>query len=298
MLTTEVREVFAVLRPALTEIVASAPEVDASFLRGAFPPDEQRAFAERVVATLGFESGAWRLDPTAHPFCTSFTNRDVRLTTRYQPDDLESVWSTLHEAGHGLYAHGIADSLLRTPLDSAPSLGVNESQSRTWENLVGRSRPFWEHWYEPLQETFPHAARRRPRRLRPRDQPRRAGADPGRRRRDDVQPPHHPPLRARAGADRGDRRARGPARGVERADEGVPRRRRPERRRRRPPGRPLVGRRARLLPDLRARQRDLAPALATSSGRRCPTSTTSSPPATRCRSPTGSATTSTRSAAS
>jgi carboxypeptidase Taq len=155
MLTTEVREVFAVLRPALTEIVASAPEVDASFLHGAFPPDEQRAFAERVVATLGFESGAWRLDPTAHPFCTSFTNRDVRLTTRYQPDDLESVWSTLHEAGHGLYAHGIADSLLRTPLDSAPSLGVNESQSRTWENLVGRSRPFWEHWYEPLQETFP-----------------------------------------------------------------------------------------------------------------------------------------------
>jgi carboxypeptidase Taq len=155
MVTTEVREVFAVLRPALTEIVAAAPEVDASFLHGDFPPDAQRAFAERVVATLGFESDAWRLDQTAHPFCTSFTNRDVRLTTRYRPDDLESVWSTLHEAGHGLYAHGIADSLLRTPLDSAPSLGVNESQSRTWENLVGRSRAFWEHWYEPLQETFP-----------------------------------------------------------------------------------------------------------------------------------------------
>jgi carboxypeptidase Taq len=150
-----VREVFAVLRPALTEIVESAPEVDASFLQGDFSPDDQRAFAERVVATLGFEGGAWRLDPTAHPFCTSFTNRDVRLTTRYHPDDLESVWSTLHEAGHGLYAHGIANSLLRTPLDSAPSLGVNESQSRTWENLVGRSRPFWEHWFEPLQETFP-----------------------------------------------------------------------------------------------------------------------------------------------
>jgi carboxypeptidase Taq len=155
MLTTEVREVFAVLRPALTEIVASAPEVEAAFLYGDFPPDDQRAFAERMVAALGFEEGAWRLDPTAHPFCTSFTNRDVRLTTRYRPDDLESVWSTLHEAGHGLYAHGIADSLLRTPLDSAPSLGINESQSRTWENLVGRSRPFWLHWYEPLQETFP-----------------------------------------------------------------------------------------------------------------------------------------------
>jgi len=154
MLTTEVREVFAALRPALTEIVASAPEVDASFLHGDFPPDAQRAFAGRVVATLGFDDGAWRIDPTAHPFCTSFSNRDVRLTTRYRPDDLESVWSTLHEAGHGLYAHGIADSLLRSPLAGAPSLGLNESQSRTWENLVGRSRPFWEHWYAALQETF------------------------------------------------------------------------------------------------------------------------------------------------
>jgi carboxypeptidase Taq len=155
MVTTEVREVFATLRPALTELVASAPDIDASFLEGDFPPDAQQAFAERVVSTLGFEEGAWRLDPTAHPFCTSFTNRDIRLTTRYRPNDLEAVWSTLHEAGHGLYGHGIADSLLRSPLGGAPSLGVNESQSRTWENLVGRSRPFWEHWYEPLQETFP-----------------------------------------------------------------------------------------------------------------------------------------------
>jgi carboxypeptidase Taq len=155
MLTTEVREVFSVLRPALTELVAAAPEVDASFLRGEFPPADQRAFAERVLQTLGFDEGSWRLDPTAHPFCTSFSNRDVRLTTRYHTDNLESVWSTLHEAGHGLYAHGIADSLVRSPLGGAPSLGLNESQSRTWENLVGRSRPFWEHWYAPLQETFP-----------------------------------------------------------------------------------------------------------------------------------------------
>src|SRR6478609_4819199 len=158
MLTTEVRDVFAVLRPALSDLVASAPEVDASFLKGDFVPDDQRAFAERVLDTLGFEEGAWRLDPTAHPFCTSFSNRDVRLTTRYHPDDLESVWSTLHEAGHGLYAHGVADSLLRSPLGGAPSLGLNESQSRTWENLVGRSKPFWEHWYPALQETFPQLA--------------------------------------------------------------------------------------------------------------------------------------------
>jgi carboxypeptidase Taq len=155
MTTTEVRKVFATLRPALTELVRTAPQVDASFLHGSFDPDAQRRFAERVLATLGFADGAWRLDPTAHPFCTSFSNRDVRLTTRYSPDNLESVWSTLHEAGHGLYAHGIADALMRTPLGGAPSLGVNESQSRTWENLVGRSRPFWTHWYGPLQEMFP-----------------------------------------------------------------------------------------------------------------------------------------------
>ena len=155
MTTTEVRDVFATLRPALSELVRTAPQVDTSFLYGSFDADTQRAFAERVLATLGFEEGSWRLDPTAHPFCTSFSNRDVRLTTRYNAGDLESIWSTLHEAGHGLYAHGIADSLMRSPLGGAPSLGVNESQSRTWENLVGRSRPFWTHWYEPLQEAFP-----------------------------------------------------------------------------------------------------------------------------------------------
>ena len=85
MTTTEVREVFATLRPALTELVRTAPQVDASFLHGSFDPDAQRRFAERVVGTLGFVDGAWRLDPTAHPFCTSFSNRDVRLTTRYRP---------------------------------------------------------------------------------------------------------------------------------------------------------------------------------------------------------------------
>jgi carboxypeptidase Taq len=155
MTAAEVTGVFATLRPALTELVAAAPDIDASFLHGSFPADRQVAFAEQVLPTLGFEEGAWRLDPTAHPFCTSFSNRDVRLTTRYRDDDLESVWSVLHEAGHGLYAHGIASSLLRTPLASSPSLGLNESQSRTWENLVGRSRPFWTHWYGPLQELFP-----------------------------------------------------------------------------------------------------------------------------------------------
>jgi carboxypeptidase Taq len=155
MKTAEVREVFAVLRPALTEIVVSAPAIDASFLHGDFPIERQEAFAREVVARLGFEDDSWRLDPTHHPFCASFGNRDVRLTTRYRGDDLESVWSTLHEAGHGLYAHGIAAALQRSPLGHAPSLGLNESQSRTWENLVGRSLPFWRCFYPRLQEQFP-----------------------------------------------------------------------------------------------------------------------------------------------
>ena len=155
MKTTEVAEVFDEIKPALSELVQDAPKVDASFLDVPFDADKQREFANRILATLGFEDGSWRLDPTVHPFCSTFSNRDIRMTTRYQPTGLDSIWSTMHEAGHGLYGHGIASSLQRSPLANAPSLGLNESQSRTWENLVGRSRPFWSHWYEPLQETFP-----------------------------------------------------------------------------------------------------------------------------------------------
>ncbi len=153
MQTSEVAEVFGTIRPALAELVREAPEVDASFLHQAFPPDGQAAFYGRLLETLGFDEGSYRLDPTVHPFCTSFSRRDVRMTTRFE-SGLDGLWSTLHESGHGLYAHGIAPELERTPLAGAPSLGLNESQSRTWENLVGRSRPFWLHWYEPLQATF------------------------------------------------------------------------------------------------------------------------------------------------
>ncbi|MBA3432864.1 MAG: carboxypeptidase M32 [Actinobacteria bacterium] len=155
MKTTEVAEIFDTIKPVLSELVREAPEVDSSFLDEPYPAKLQREFAERILQTVGFEDGAWRLDPTVHPFCTSFSNRDVRLTTRYDKAGFHSLWSTMHEAGHGLYAHGIASTLERTPLASSPSLGLNESQSRTWENLVGRSRPFWTHWYEPLQSTFP-----------------------------------------------------------------------------------------------------------------------------------------------
>jgi carboxypeptidase Taq len=154
METSEVADVFATIRPVLTGLVREAPTVDASFLHQDFDVDDQKRFYERILATLGFEEGSYRLDPTVHPFCTSFSRRDVRMTTRFE-SGLDGLWSTMHEAGHGQYAHGIAQELQRTPLANAPSLGLNESQSRTWENLVGRSRPFWLHWYEPLQEAFP-----------------------------------------------------------------------------------------------------------------------------------------------
>jgi carboxypeptidase Taq len=155
MTTTEVKQIFDTVRPVLTELVREAPEIDASLFEQHFPPEDQRDFDERLLAAMGFERGSWRLDPTVHPFCTSFSRRDIRLTTRYLDQGLDSIWSTMHEGGHGLYAHGISPSLERTPLAFSPSLGLNESQSRTWENLVGRSRPFWDHWYEPLQAMFP-----------------------------------------------------------------------------------------------------------------------------------------------
>ena len=99
MQTTEVAEVFDTIRPVLAELVREAPRVDASFLDVPYAPELQRAFGERVLATVGFESGSWRLDSTVHPFCTSFSTRDVRLTTRYQPTGLDSFWSTMHESG-------------------------------------------------------------------------------------------------------------------------------------------------------------------------------------------------------
>jgi carboxypeptidase Taq len=155
MTTTDVAEIFDVLRAALAEIVRDAPEVDASFFDQQFDPERQLAFAKRLVGTVGLDEGAWRLDTSAHPFCTWFSRRDVRMTTRFMDTGLRALWSTLHESGHALYAHGITTSLERTPLAGSPSFGLNESQSRTWENLVGRSRGFWTHWYDPLQATFP-----------------------------------------------------------------------------------------------------------------------------------------------
>ncbi len=156
MKTSEVREVFAVLRPELTAIVASAGEpADDSFLEGDYPVAVQQQFLEDVLRRFGFEEDTWRLDPTVHPFASRIGRGDIRMTTRYRPDNLRALWAAMHEGGHGLSYQGVDPALDRTPLAGTPSYGIGESQSRTWENLVGRSLPFWRGFLPKLQSLFP-----------------------------------------------------------------------------------------------------------------------------------------------
>ncbi len=95
-----------------------------------------------------------------HPFATGTGINDIRITTRYFPDNLDGLFATMHEFGHGLYEHQVDEALERTPLARGVSLGMHESQSRMWENLVGRSLPFWRDFFPRLQETLPRRARR------------------------------------------------------------------------------------------------------------------------------------------
>jgi carboxypeptidase Taq len=156
MKTAEVTAVFDVLRPELTAIVRDAGEpADDSFLDGDFPVEKQQEFLGGILRDFGFEEGAYRLDPTVHPFATSFSRTDIRMTTRYKPTNLRALWAGMHEAGHGLTYQGTDPALGRGPLYGNASLGLGESQSRTWENLVGRSLPFWRGRLPELQRLFP-----------------------------------------------------------------------------------------------------------------------------------------------
>ncbi len=155
-----VKAVFEPLRDATVELVRaigeSQVEVDDAPLRQAFDEALQERFALDTVRAFGYDLEHGRLDRTVHPFATSFSKYDVRITTRYQRSFLNTaLFGTLHEAGHGMYEQGIADAYYRTPLEEAVSLGVHESQSRLWENLVGRGLPFWQGAYGRLQRTFP-----------------------------------------------------------------------------------------------------------------------------------------------
>ena len=155
--TAVVRTLFAELKPQLVELIAELREreVDTSFLEGDFPPDRQEALAHEVIELFGHRPDSWRIDPTEHPFASGPGRDDVRITTNYHPDSLHSLFSTMHEYGHGLYSHQQPKHLERLPTGGPCSLGIHESQSRLWENLVGRSRPFWGLFYPRLQETYP-----------------------------------------------------------------------------------------------------------------------------------------------
>ena len=162
--TREVVALFDRLRPELAAITAAAAErsrsVPAGLLAGEYPVDRQAAFNREVAEAIGFDFEAGRIDTTTHPFCSRISPGDVRLTTRYRRDDFtESLLGVLHEAGHGLYEQGLPEAEAGRPVGSAVSLGVHESQSRLWENHVGRSRAFWEKWLPRAASYFPHLAR-------------------------------------------------------------------------------------------------------------------------------------------
>ena len=145
--TSEVAPLFDELKAELLPLIAVVEQhpdrVDDSLLYGHFPVERQRELVSWLLARMGFDRAAWRIDDAVHPFATGFSNHDVRITTRWDEGFLPtSVYGAMHECGHGLYEEGIAQSLQRTPLGHAESLAMHESQSRLWENLVGRGRPF------------------------------------------------------------------------------------------------------------------------------------------------------------
>lgn len=143
------------LLPLLDRIRGASRTPDPTILNRRFPLEGQRAFCLRVVQDMGFDLAAGRLDVSAHPFASG-TMHDVRLTTRYQEDYLPcSLFGTIHEAGHGLYEQGLDPARFQDPAGPYCSMGIHESQSRLWENLVGRSLGFWRHYYPQLRQAFP-----------------------------------------------------------------------------------------------------------------------------------------------
>jgi len=156
-------EMFGELKRGTAEMVreiSTRPEEDREApLHGPFDEKKQEEFGKVIASAFGYDWRRGRQDRAAHPFCISFSGPgDVRMTTRYDPDWLSpALFATMHETGHALYEQGVAPSYSRTPISGGVSLGVHESQSRLWENVVGRSRPFWTHFYPRLHETFPEA---------------------------------------------------------------------------------------------------------------------------------------------
>ena len=140
-------------------VKASPYQADDSWLYGDWPEAKQHEFGNMLVQALGFDFSRGRQDTAAHPFCTNFSVNDVRLTTRFKDYLPSSIMGSLHEAGHGLYEQGSPEAWDRLPLAGGVSLGVHESQSRTWENIIGRSRAFWHHFHPKLAAAFPEVGK-------------------------------------------------------------------------------------------------------------------------------------------
>jgi len=156
--TADVKEIFEKLRPKQIELIrkiSEKVEIDNSFLYQKFDEKKQWDFGINVITKFGYDWNRGRQDKSTHPFTTNFGIGDVRITTRIEPEYLPSgLFGSMHEAGHAIYEQGIAHKLARTPIGGGASLAIHESQSRMWENLVGRSLPFWEYFYPLLQKTF------------------------------------------------------------------------------------------------------------------------------------------------
>ena len=157
--TAAVAALFDQLRPEIPSIAAAAVEKShqqsISLPAGPYPVAAQQKLNRQIAESIGFDFSAGRIDTTAHPFCTTLGPHDVRLTTRYDESDFtSSLFGVLHEAGHGLYEQGLPEDDFGLPSGSAVSLGIHESQSRLWENHVGRSQEFWQKWYPVAQEIF------------------------------------------------------------------------------------------------------------------------------------------------
>ncbi|MBN2116415.1 MAG: carboxypeptidase M32 [Anaerolineales bacterium] len=158
MKTADVKAIFDGLRPKQVQLIKainSAKQVKADFLYKKYNEKKLMDFGVEVITKFGYDWQRGRQDKAPHPFETSFSINDVRITTRYEADNpLATLFSTMHEAGHAMYEQGIHPAYERTPLSGGASLAVHESQSRMWENLVGRSLPFWEHFYPRIKKAF------------------------------------------------------------------------------------------------------------------------------------------------
>ncbi|MGB7874886.1 MAG: carboxypeptidase M32 [Anaerolineales bacterium] len=159
MKTADVKAIFDALRPQQVELlkaIADQPQVDDAFLHIEYDEKKMWDLSETIATKFGYDWERGRQDKSAHPFTTEFSINDVRITTRYEDDNpTNMLFSTMHETGHALYELGSNQAYERTPLAGGTSLAVHESQSRMWENLVGRSLPFWEYFYPEFQKLFP-----------------------------------------------------------------------------------------------------------------------------------------------